>query len=545
MIDLKLVQKPQRYVGNEWNVIKKTKTSRIKICISYPDLYELGMSNLGLRIIYGLLNQYSQIVCERVFMPGDDLIKLLKEKNKKLFSLENKIPLDKFDVLGFHLGYELNFTNFLTIVELGGIPLKAEERKDIIIIGGGIANPEPIAEFVDLFFLGEFEEVADKFVAILEKCEDKQSRLQAFSQTQGFYVPAFYSVNFKNQRFNFEKKYSYAQFPLQRVFAKDLDKSFYPRRWIVPHTAITHDRAQIEIARGCPNRCVFCQARASYYPYREKKISTIVEAAKKIYESSGYENFSFLALSASDYSKIEELIESSLDYFGKRKIGLSLPSLKISDLVGKLYEKLALLKKTSLTIAIEAARSDLRNRLNKNIDIKELFEAAKVMRSLKMKHIKTYFMYGFPNENEDDLIAIAEFLKRLSRESKLLINASINIFVPKPFSLWEGALMEKEGILLQKTKFIQDSIARTNNIKVSLSMPKKSILEAVISRADRRFSSVIYRAYKKGARFDGYRERFSWNIWEEAMKEERINYRFYLEAKTDNYPWSFIVNGES
>jgi radical SAM family uncharacterized protein len=540
MVDFKLFQKPQRYIGNEWNVKKKPHRGRIKICISYPALYEIGMSNLGVRIIYGLLNAIPDVVCERVFMPGYDCADFLRKNKVSLFSLETKTPLNKFEILGFNFNCEINFTNFLHILELGRIPLRAEERKSIIVMGGGIANPEPLAEFVDLFYIGEFEEVAHKFVSVLRRYKDKQERLKAFSEIEGFYVPKFYSFSLNNKRYVFEKKYRYAKFPIRKIYVKDIDKSYYPLDWLTPYISLVHDRLQIEIARGCPNRCTFCQARGLYYPYRERKISTIQGIIKKAYDSSGYEKLSFLALSASDYSSIEELIDVTRDYLEERKIGLSLPSLRVTDIVGRLYKKLISIRKTSLTVAVEVANERLRSTLNKRIDKKELFEASKILHSLKVKHIKVYFMYGFPEEGEEDLVAIGEFLKKLSKDSNLTLNVSINIFIPKPFSVWENVSMEDESILEQKREIILKNIPFNRNIKVSISHPKKSIVEAVIARGDRRLVPVIYRAFLKEVRLNSHREGFLWEVWENAFREEGLDYKFYTKANSDNFPWSFI-----
>ncbi|UCC95912.1 MAG: TIGR03960 family B12-binding radical SAM protein [Candidatus Omnitrophota bacterium] len=539
-MDFTLVQKPQRYAGNEWNVIKKPHHEKIRICIAYPDLYEVGMSNLGIRIIYALLNQFSDVVCERVFAPGADFAKLLASKHKKLTSLETRTPLDAFDVVGFNFNYELNYVRFLQILSLGGIPLRAQERKHHIVIGGGVSNPEPLAEFVDIFYLGEFEEGAQHFVDALRCYRDKESRLKFLSEIDGFYVPRFYSVRFQNNRYSFEKVYQYAQLPIRRVFVKDLNQSFYPVRWLVPHTAIVHDRAQIEIARGCPNRCTFCQARSLYHPYRQKKVSSIMKLIKSIYERSGYENLSFLALSGSDYSSLGELIDEALEYCQERRIGISLPSLRITDFVGTLYKKLIPLKKTSLTIAVEAADEPLRCTLNKQIDIRALFEAAKILYSLKIKHIKIYFMFGFHQENEENLINIGAFLKKVHAESKLRVHASINAFIPKPFSLWEDYPMHDELLLRKKRSIILKHISHLSPVKISISDPRKSILEAVISRGDRKLCSVIYRAFSQGVHFYEHAGHHWWKIWENSMHEENIDYRFYLAAETDNFPWSFI-----
>ena len=524
MFDLTKIQKPQRYIGNEWNVVKKPHHKRVKVCICYPDLYEVGMSNLGLRIIYGLLNEFDDVVCERAFMPGEDLAQVLNAEDRRLFSLETKTPLSDFDIVGFNFSYELNATNFLHILDLGGIPLHADDRNDTIVMGGGIANPKSLAQFVDVFFLGEFEAVADSLVEVLRKNSDKESRLRAFSQIEGFYVPKFYDT----------------QASIKRAYVSNLDESFYPRRWLVPNTSIVHDRAQIEIARGCIHKCSFCQARAIYYPYRQRKVSTILSLAKDIYESSGYEDFSFLALSASDYTHIEELIDQTLDYFQEKRIGLSLPSVRVGDLVSRLYKKLLPLKKTSLTIAVEAARDCMRKQLNKNIDIKELFEAAKIVRSLGVRHLKLYFMYGFSGETDEDLIAIGEFIKKLQRESNIDINASINVFIPKPFSLWEDMPMQSEEILNEKRSLILGNIPRSRRIKVSTSDIKRSIIEAVISRADRDFSSVIERVYSKEKEALRFNQGFNWDIWNDAIDKERLDYTRYLSAEGKSFPWSFI-----
>lgn len=524
-IDFTQFRRPQRYIGNEWNVVKKTHSKRISFCLCYPDLYEIGMSNLGTHLIYGLLNQYPDVVCERAFSPAEDLGAYLKKKAKPLFSLETKTALRDFEVLGFHLGCELNFTNVLHILDLAGIEIKAAKRKQQIVIGGGVVNPEPMLEFIDVFYLGEFEEVADSFVEVLRQNKDKLRRLKALAKLEGFYVPSVYSADSS---------------PVKRVYLKDLDRSFVPQKWLTPHTEIVHDRIPIEIARGCPNVCTFCQARAVYSPYRERKVATIVKILESAYQMSGYENFSFLALSASDYSQIEDLIDVTSDFCRSRRIGLSLPSLRATDIVGRLYEKLSKLKKTSLTVAIEAAREPLRQSLNKKIDLGVLFEAAKILKSLRAKQIKVYFMYGFANESEDDLVAIGEFLKRFSSTSQLKLNVSINAFIPKPFSLAENIVMPSEDILRKKQELIVSNLPRQRRANVSFASIERSIFEAILSRANREFSKVIYRAYSKGAAFDGYRERFSWPIWLEAMEEEGIDYRSHLEVGTGSFPWSFI-----
>ncbi len=545
MIDFKAFQRPQRYIGNEWNAVRKSHRGKIRICLSYPDLYEIGMSNLGLRIIYGLLNEYRDVVCERVFMPGLDLAAFLTAQKKSLPSLESKTPLNRFEVLGFNFNYELNFTNFLAILDLGRISLWAKERKDIIVIGGGLANPEPIADFLDVFYLGEFEAGAENFIEVLRRCKSKDDRLKALSAIPGFYVPKLYSAGRQGSRYRFAKKSKPARSSLARIYVKDLDDSYFPRNWLTPYTQITQDRVAVEIARGCPNRCTFCQARAVYSPYREREVSTIKDIVEKVYQNSGYEDFSFLSLSASDYSSIEGLVDSVYDYCKEKRIGLSLPSLRADREIGSLYKRLIPLKKTTFTVALEAARDCRRQALNKRIDVDKIFAAVEVIRSLGQKHIKIYFMYGFPDETEEDLSAIGIFISNLTKRFRINLNLSINIFLPKPFSTWEDREMEDEAVLRQKKIMILESIPRKRSIKVSTSPIKKSILEGVCSRGDRRLSTVIYQAYQRGARFDGYGESFSWGIWEESFKDAGLDYRFYLKQSTENFPWSFIQSERS
>lgn len=533
-------KKPQRYIGNEWNVVKKTHSGKIKICICFPDLYEVGMSNLGIRIIYGLLNEFSNVVCERAFMPGLDLEEYLRKSHKKLFSLETKTPLDEFDVVGFNFGCELNYTNFLAMLELSGIPLNAKERRKIIVMGGGILNPEPIVPFIDVFYLGEFEEKASRLIEVMIHCKDKEERFKAFAEVEGLYVPRFYEVYEKKGSYLCEKTYSPAAFPLKKVYVHDLNTSYYPLQWLVPYTEIVHDRGQVEISRGCPNFCFFCQARSMYAPYREKKIERACECVEKMHNATGYENFSFLALSASNYSQIELLIERAVDMFKNKGVGISLPSLRADDIVGRLYQKLCALKKTALTVAIEAGTPDLRKKINKNIDVKALLEAKDILKSLSLRHIKLYFMFGLPQESEEDVVTIGELARRFSKELEMKVHISINVFIPKPFSLFEGVSMAKEDELFAKRLLIVQG-ARSRGIHLTIANIKKSILEGVMSRGDRRLSSVIERAYCRGARFDSYDEFFNWEIWENAFKEEGIEWQDYIYTPRDHQCWSHIT----
>jgi len=538
MIEWIKFNKPQRYLDNEWNVIKKK--AKIRICLCFPDLYEVGMSNLGFRIIYHLFNEIEGISCERAFMPYFDLLAYLEKKRIKLFSLETKTPLDKFEVLGFNLNYELNFTNFLAMLDLAGVPLFSSQRKKIIVIGGGIANPEPLAQFVDIFFLGEFEEKIYSFAEVLKKYKNKEDRLKALSEIEGFYVPSFY----REENLSLKKIYKFASYPLKKVYVKDLNSSYYPLKWLTPYTSIVHDRAYVEVARGCPHHCFFCQARAIYFPYREKKIEVVLKQLEEIYKFSGYENFSFLSLSLSDYSCIEELIDIALDFFKRKKINFSLPSLRVDDIVERLHHKLIRLGKISLTLAVEAGTSHLRRKINKRIEWKKFWEAKEILKRLPLKHIKFYFMFGLPYEEEEDLVAIPHLVESIFEELRKKIHVSINAFVPNPFSYFQNKPMEKEENLLKKKKLLLNLFKNKRYLKVSFSSIKRSILEAILSRGDRKLSSVIYRAYLWGAKFDSYREFFDWERWEKAFEEEKIDYRKYLEGR-DAFWWRHIIWDES
>jgi radical SAM superfamily enzyme YgiQ (UPF0313 family) len=523
-MNLSNIQKPQRYVGNEWNVVKKSHDHRVKVCLCYPSFYEVGMSNLGLRILYGQFNSYDTCVCERCFLPGKDHIAALAAQNLRLGSLESGTVLADFDVVGFNLGCELNAPDVLRMLEAGGLSLRPQERPHAIVMVGAMANPEPMADFVDVFFLGEFEETLEPFLDVLRRVPDKDSRLKALAAIPGFYVPRCHSIGS----------------PIQRVWVKDLDKSFVPQTWLTPYAGIVHDRIGIEIARGCPNSCVFCQARKLYYPYRQRSPERVLEISRQLYRSSGYEDIAFLSLSASDYPQIGTLIDQALEYFGPRKVGISLPSLRLDDVLGPLYKKIIPLKKTSLTVAVESAGEGLRGRLNKGIDLKKLFEAAQVLRSLQINHLKIYFMFGFPQESDDDLLAIGALLRELRRASRMNLNVSINIFVPKPFSTWESALMPDEKELERRRGVIMTGIGRLPGLKLSIANTKTSILEAIISRAGREFGQAILEAYRRGAGAQETSDQFSWPVWEEALKVSGIDWRRYLDGSSTNFSWKFI-----
>ncbi|MCF7873584.1 MAG: TIGR03960 family B12-binding radical SAM protein [Candidatus Omnitrophica bacterium] len=540
MFNFSKFQKPQRYIGNELNVIKKDHYKKTSFCLCYPNLYEIGMDNLGLRIIYGLLNSYPDIVCERCFLPGSDLQEFLEKKHQPLFSLETKTPLLDFDLIGFNFGYELNYLNFLQMLESGGVCLKSKNRKKIIVLGGGVANPEPLADFVDVFCLGDFEAVSNKLVEVLRKHKDKASRLKELSQRESFYVPQFYDLSFSKNYYQLEKKYRKANPIIKQSKVKNLDKSFFPLNWITPHTKLTQDRVPIEIARGCPNNCNFCQARNIYYPYREKKVKTILNTIKTVYKNSGYERFSLLSLSTSNYSQIKKLINAIFPFIKENKISINLPSLRIGDEIEPLYKKLLTIQKTSLTVAIEAGRPYLRKKINKNIAVDKLFDSAASLHSLGLRMIKVYFMYGFPKEEKKDLLAIGNLIKNLLKKTPFKINISINLFIPKPFSPWENKPLLGPAKAKNNKKIILTNIPRSKRLKISFSNIDTSLIEAIISRGDRNLGPVFVQLHKRRKELIEKNLLFSWPAWKDILEKKGINWQRYIKSETKNFPWSFI-----
>lgn len=541
MIDYTQFQRPQRYIGNEINVVRKSHTKRHTICLAYPDLYEIGMSNLAVRILYHIFNQYDDIVCERVFAPAPDFGRYLTQTKTPLFSLETKTAVSSFDVLGIHAGCEINAANIMYILDMAGIPLRASDRRDGIVLGGGCANPQPFADFFDVFFMGEFEERAALFVEVLRMAASKQERLLALAKIPGFYVPSFFKTFFNGTRFDVTPCVSGISGTISRASVRDLDQSPFPDAWLTPHTSIIHDRIPVEIARGCTGGCNFCQARGMYVPYRQKKQETIVRQAITAWKSSGYEEISLLALSVSSFSGIELLLDELAAYFAPRRVNISLPSLRVDDALGALQARLPYIKNPSLTVAPEAATESLREHINKKLDLKKILSAIDMLRVSHIRTIKMYFMFGFPEETDDDLRALGAFISTVSRQSRLQVNVSINPFIPKPFSRWQHMPMCSYDELMRRRKILLAHAPANRLIKLDIHNIERSILEAVLARAGTEFGKVIYEAYRRGACFDADAKECNWDIWQSACAACGIDWRFYVEAATENHPWSFIV----
>ncbi len=543
---LPFVEKPARYTGGEKNSLIKDKTDKIKVALIYPDVYEVGISNLGLKILYHILNKDESICCERAYAPWFDMEKILREKKLPLFSLETKTPLNEFDILGFSFQYELTTTNFLNILELCNIPIYSKDRKALdipFIMGGGpiLSNPEVVAPFLDLVFVGEAETAILNIVKTIEEGKKKKldriKILQKLSEIEGCYVPLFYETKEeKGYTIPIGKK-------VKRYIEKDINLTDFPINQIVPNIQAVQDRAIIEVSRGCTRGCRFCQAGNIYRPIRERDVKKIIEYSKEIIKNTGYRELALLSLSISDYSRLEELITSLEKEFSPHGISFSLPSLRLDSFTLELAEKAKEIRKTGLTFAVEGGGNDIRNYINKGVSEEELFKVVSIARNLGWKSVKLYFMIGFICDPETEVLQIAELAKRMSENFRgIHITISIALLIPKPHTpfQWKRQLTPEEG----KNSFntLIRELRNYRNINIRYNNPYISFLEGVLSRGDRKVALAIEKAFRLGARFDGWSEHFNLDFWLQAFKETNINPDFYLSQKTEDtiFPWDII-----
>lgn len=555
------VNKPGRYIGQEWNIPKKDfDKAEIKFALCFPDLYEIGMSNLGIRIIYGILNNMPSVSCERFFVYAQDMEKIFRSKNMEISSLESGKKLKEFDLAGFSLGYELNYTNVLNILELGSIPLKSSQRGSTypLIIGGGpcALNPEPMHEFFDLFLIGEAEEAIVELIDVYRKFKDrfkaskisKEELLVILSHIEGVYVPSLYEVTYtpEGKIEEFKAKYKDAPLKIKKRFVKDLDSAYFPLDWLIPYIQIIHDRITLEIMRGCPNSCRFCQARSQYFPFRQRKIENILNLAEAAYKRTGYEELSLCGLSVSDFSGIGELLERLINSFKEKGVSISLPSIKPKNIVGNLSSLIATIKKTGLTFAPEAATERLRKVINKDFNIQDFFKVIKEARASGYRNLKLYFMIGLPSEEEADLDGIIELSTRVLQLGAAHINISINTLIPKPHTPFQLLKMEGVESMRYKQNYLKKR-ARNGRLKLAFRNPYMSFLEGALSRGDRRLSQVILSAFNKGARFDAWDNDFVFGRWMDAFADSHISPDFYLKerSKDEFLPWDFLDVGIS
>ncbi|MCX8082339.1 MAG: radical SAM protein [bacterium] len=520
---------PSRYTGNEINAVhKEFEKCKIKFALCYPDLYELGMSSLGIRILYGFLNEDEDIVCERVFSPWIDMEDLLKSSNIPLFSLESKRPLKEFDVIGFSISSELNYTNVLNILSLADIPVLVSERRedDPIILAGGscIFNFAPLEPFIDCFVVGEGENVILEIVEVLKETKDRgrEKVLSALASLEGVYIP------------------SYPKERVKKRFVKDLDNVYVPLKWIVPLTEIVHDRISIEIMRGCGQGCFFCQAGRCWRPVRTKSPEKILEIARETYRNTGYEEISLLSFSSGDHLQIDKIVDKLLSEFKERKVTISFPSIRIDTFSFELATKIKEIKKTGLTFAPETGER-LREKIGKRIKDSELISLVQKAKEGGWYQIKLYFMLGLPEEKDSDIIDIANLINEISYI--IGVKASFNTFIPKPHTIFERERFITEEEYLHKKSLIVKSVRRSNRIKLNFHSYHMSCIEAVLSRGDKVLSSVIKKVWEKGGKMENWDEYFNFSLWVESFYESGTDISYYLsEIQIEMpLPWHRLI----
>lgn len=564
------IEKPARYIGNEVNSVVKDKSKiDVRFCMCFPDAYEIGMSHLGIQILYDMFNRMEDVWCERVYSPWPDLDKIMREQKIPLFALESQDPIKEFDFLGITLQYEMCYTNVLQVIDLSQIPLIATERgeNDPIVIGGGPCsyNPEPIADFFDLFYIGEGETVyRDLMDAYKQNKQNGGSRkdfLEMAAEIEGIYVPQFYDVSYHDDGTiaSFEPNNCHAKKKIKKQVVMDFEQVPYPMKPVVPYIKATQDRVTLEIQRGCIRGCRFCQAGAIYRPTREKNVELMKQYALEMIRNTGHEEITLSSLSSSDYTALPELSEFLIEEMGKLKVNIALPSLRIDAFSLDVMKRVQDIKKSSLTFAAEAGTQRLRNVINKGLTEEMIREGAmKAFRGGWTK-VKFYFMVGLPTETEEDLMGIPELCEQLAvdyytipkeeRIGKVSITASSSFFVPKPFTPFQWASMNTEEEFLQKARFVKDGFFRQKNRK-SLNYryhdADLTIMEGIFARGDRKLCPAILQAYKDGCIFDAWHEMFHQEIWDKAFNDHKIDIDFYTHRERsveEILPWDFIDIG--
>lgn len=564
---LQYVQKPARYVGGELNsVIKDPDKVDIRYAFCFPDIYEIGMSHLGMKILYGLVNDREDSWCERVFAPDVDMEEQMRKNNVPLFALESGDYIKDFDIIGFTLMYELCYTNVLNMLDLAGIPLYSKDRTElapIICVGGPCAcNPEPIADFVDIVFLGDGEDSTNAVLDLLKECKKKGATKQEFllkaKDITGVYVPSFYEDSYNSDGTLKELvPINGAPEKVKKSVVSDMNKCYYPKEFVVPFISIVHDRAVEEIFRGCIRGCRFCQAGFIYRPIREKSVETINAQSKALIDSTGYDELSLCSLSTSDHSQVNEMLTSLIDWTVKDKISLSLPSLRVDNFSDELVDKLNKVRKSGLTFAPEAGTQRLRDVINKNVTQEEVINTCTKAFDNGWSTVKLYFMMGLPTETMEDIEGIANlgmdvlhaFYNNPNRQkgTGLQVNISCSSFIPKPFTPFQWEPEDTMESLKAKQKHLLESIP-SKKLKVSYHETPTSLLEGVLARGDRRLSAVIYSAFKDGCKFDSWDEHFKFASWMKAFEENTLDPYFYTQRKrefSEVLPWDHLDYGIS
>lgn len=564
------IENPARYIGGEVNSMMKDPKGKIRFCMCFPDVYEIGMSHLGMQILYHMFNEREDTWCERVFSPWTDLDKVMRKEQIPLFALESQDPIQKFDFLGITIQYEMCYTNILQILDLSLMPLHAKDRGEEypIVIGGGpcVYNPEPLAPFFDLFYIGEGETVYDDLLEAYKANQaaggSKLDFLKMAAQIPGIYVPSFYQESYHEDGTlaSFEPVYPDAPAKIQKQVVMDMTSLFYPKTLVVPFIKATQDRVTLEIQRGCIRGCRFCQAGMIYRPTREKEVERLKACAKELLLATGYDEISLSSLSSSDYSQLKDLVTFLIDEFKSKGVNISLPSLRIDAFALDVMSKVQDIRKSSLTFAPEAGSQRLRDVINKGLTEEVILHGAHDAFEGGWNKVKLYFMLGLPTETEDDMKGIAHLAEKIAmeyydtvpkekRHGKVQITVSTSFFVPKPFTPFQWAPMCTKEEYLGKAKVVKNEIRSQLNqksIRYNWHEADVTVLEGFLARGDRRCADVIETAYRKGALYDAWSETFSWDIWEQSFAETGVNPDFYTlrERNLDELlPWDFIDAG--
>ena len=561
---LNKVQKPARYVGGEYNqIIKDKKDIDVRVAFCFPDTYEIGMSNLGMSILYKTMNSLPYVWCERVFAPWGDMYREMKERHLPLYGLESGDPLGDFDVIAFSVGYEMAYTTVLDMLDMSGIPYRREERnglKNLVVAGGTISlNPAPMADFIDVFFVGEGEELDNEFLALYKEAKDnslgKYEFLKKASQIRGVYIPALYDIEYNEDMTikRFLPKEA-APFPVRKRVIEDLNSVPFPTDPIVPNTEVIHDRISLELFRGCFRGCRFCQAGFTYRPIRMKGSETLRRQGIEAVNSTGHNEITLLSLSTSDYCELENLCDGLLKFCEERSVGLSLPSLRVDNFSIDLMEKVQKVRKSGLTFAVEGGSQRLRDAINKNVTEEEVMNSCRIAFEGGWNTIKLYYMLGLPTETDEDIRGIAEMSDKVqytwrtytrNRKRGLKVTVSTSCFIPKPHTpfQWEKQVGMEE--YLRKVNILRDSI-KAKSVTYNWHDAETSVVEGILSRGDFRIGNVIESVFKKGGRLEAWFEYFDLNRWLEALDENGLSLDFYLfrDREYDEVlPWDIIDVG--